>query len=213
MMSEKQIRQETSENDGFENKNSGLWTQNLTVGYDRIPLIRDVELHVHPGEILTLIGPNGSGKSTILKTITKQLSKIAGTIYVEGTPADKLKDSEISKQLSMVMTERLRTELMTGREVVASGRYPYTGKLGILSEEDWKKVDEAIELVNAKEVAEQDYILTPGRYVGIAEQEADGEPFEEKMTRLTTELYGLFDESHKLEDEICKKLAAIGYGK
>ena len=154
MMDENQIRQETSENDGFENKNSGLWTQNLTVGYDRIPLIRDVELHVHPGEILTLIGPNGSGKSTILKTITKQLSKIAGTIYVEGTPADKLKDSEISKQLSMVMTEQLRTELMTGREVVASGRYPYTGRLGILSEEDWKKVDEAIRLVNAKEVAD-----------------------------------------------------------
>lgn len=157
MMDENQIRQETSENDGFENKNSGLWTQNLTVGYDGIPLIRDVELHVHPGEILTLIGPNGSGKSTILKTITKQLSKIAGTIYVEGTPADKLKDSEISKQLSMVMTEQLRTELMTGREVVASGRYPYTGRLGILSEEDWKKVDEAIRLVNAKEVAEQDF--------------------------------------------------------
>ena len=63
------------------------------------------------------------------------------------------------------------------------------------------------------EVAAQDYILTPGRYVGIAEQEDDGEPFEEKMTRLTTELYGLFEESHKLEEEICKKLKAIGYGK
>lgn len=63
------------------------------------------------------------------------------------------------------------------------------------------------------EIAEQDYILTPGRYVGIAEQEDDGEPFEEKMTRLTTELYGLFEESHKLEEEISKKLAAIGYSK
>ena len=63
------------------------------------------------------------------------------------------------------------------------------------------------------EISEQDYILTPGRYVGIAEQEEDGEPFEEKMERLTTELYGLFEESHALEDEICKKLAAIGYGK
>ena len=49
--------------------------------------------------------------------------------------------------------------------------------------------------------------------MGIAEQEDDGEPFEEKMTRLTTELYGLFEESHALEDEICKKLEAIGYGK
>lgn len=63
-----------------------------------------------------------------------------------------------------------------------------------------------------KEVSDQDYILTPGRYVGIAEQEEDSEPFEEKMTRLTTELYGLFKESHTLEDEIKRKLAAIGYG-
>lgn len=63
-----------------------------------------------------------------------------------------------------------------------------------------------------EEVSEQDYILTPGRYVGIAEQEEDGEPFEEKMTRLTTEIYGLFEESHRLENEIRRKLAAIGYG-
>ena len=62
------------------------------------------------------------------------------------------------------------------------------------------------------EVTEQDYILTPGRYVGIEEVEDDGEPFEEKMSRLTTELYGLFEESHHLEAEIRKKLAAIGYG-
>jgi len=68
-------------------------------------------------------------------------------------------------------------------------------------------------VVNTEDIAKQDYILTPGRYVGIEEQEDDGEPFEEKMTRLTSELYGLFEESHKLEDEICKKLSAIGYGK
>lgn len=64
-----------------------------------------------------------------------------------------------------------------------------------------------------EEIRAQDYILTPGRYVGIEEVQDDGEPFEEKMGRLTTELYGLFEESHKLEAEICKKLAAIGYGK
>ena len=63
------------------------------------------------------------------------------------------------------------------------------------------------------EISENDYILTPGRYVGIEEVEDDGIPFDEKMTRLTTELYSLFEESHKLEDEICKKLIAIGYGK
>lgn len=61
------------------------------------------------------------------------------------------------------------------------------------------------------EIKKQDYILTPGRYVGIEEQEDDGEPFEEKMTRLTSELSDMFARSHELEDEIRKKLGAIGY--
>ncbi|MBP3871524.1 MAG: type I restriction-modification system subunit M [Faecalicoccus sp.] len=62
-----------------------------------------------------------------------------------------------------------------------------------------------------EDIAKQDYILTPGRYVGIEEQEDDGEPFEEKMARLTSELSDMFKKSHELEDEIRKKLGAIGY--
>lgn len=62
-----------------------------------------------------------------------------------------------------------------------------------------------------EDIKAQDYILTPGRYVGIAEQEDDGEPFAEKMQRLTTELSGLFAESHRLEEEIRKQLGTIGF--
>ena len=61
------------------------------------------------------------------------------------------------------------------------------------------------------DIAKQDYILTPGRYVGIEEQEDDGESFEEKMTRLTSELSDMFEKSHELEAEIREKLGAIGY--
>jgi type I restriction enzyme M protein len=61
------------------------------------------------------------------------------------------------------------------------------------------------------DIAAQDFILTPGRYVGIAEQEDDGEPFEQKMARLTTELTTLFGESHRLEEEIRRQLASIGF--
>ena len=61
-----------------------------------------------------------------------------------------------------------------------------------------------------QDIAAQDFILTPGRYVGIAEQEDDGEPFDEKMKRLTSELSGLFAESHRLEEEIKKQLNSIG---
>ena len=66
-------------------------------------------------------------------------------------------------------------------------------------------------IADLDEIEKQDFILTPGRYVGIEEQEDDGEPFEEKMARLTSELSDLFAESHKLEEEIRKNLGAIGY--
>lgn len=65
--------------------------------------------------------------------------------------------------------------------------------------------------VTTEEIARQDYILTPGRYVGVEVQEDDGEPFEEKMARLTGELSEMFKHSHELEDEIRKRLGAIGY--
>lgn len=66
-------------------------------------------------------------------------------------------------------------------------------------------------VATTEEIAKQEYILTPGRYVGIEEQEDDGEPFEDKMTRLTGDLSEMFAKSHELEDEIRKKLGAIGY--
>lgn len=101
-----------------------------------------------------------------------------------------------------------------------------TRKLRELKDEDIKKLadtytaftDGSLEdvkgycaAVDTSEIAKQDYILTPGRYVGIEEQEDDGEPFEEKMTRLTAELSDLFAKSHELESEIRRKLGAIGY--
>ena len=66
-------------------------------------------------------------------------------------------------------------------------------------------------VADTEEIAKQNFILTPGRYVGIEEQEEDSEPFEEKMTRLTSELSEMFAKSHELEEEIRKKLGAIGY--
>jgi type I restriction enzyme M protein len=65
--------------------------------------------------------------------------------------------------------------------------------------------------VTTEEIAKQDYILTPGRYVGIEEQEEDSEPFEEKMARLTGELSEMFKRSYELEGEIRKRLGSIGY--
>ena len=66
-------------------------------------------------------------------------------------------------------------------------------------------------VADVERIASQDFILTPGRYVGIAEQTKDAEPFDEKMSRLTGELSALFEQSHTLESEIKKQLESIGY--
>lgn len=68
-------------------------------------------------------------------------------------------------------------------------------------------------VMTLEEISEQDYILTPGRYVGIEEQECDGEPCNDKMERLSFELYELFEESHNLENNILRNLEILGYGR
>ena len=136
-------------------KDTYFKTEGLTVGYDGQPLIKDIGINIERGQIFTLIGPNGSGKSTILKSITKHLKTIAGTVYIDNKMLDSFSYKELSTKVAVVLTERMKPELMTCYEVVATGRYPYTGRLGILTKEDEDKVIEAMELVKAKEIGDR----------------------------------------------------------
>ena len=118
-----------------------LQTEDLAVGYQGRTLIGEISLAVQRGRIVTLIGPNGSGKSTILKTIAGQLPRIGGAAYLDGEE----------------LRARMDPELMTCRDVVSSGRYPYTGKLGILTAEDRKIVDESLRRTDAEAFADRPF--------------------------------------------------------
>ena len=130
-----------------------LYTQHMTVGYGNQPLIRDICLQLRRGQIMTLIGPNGSGKSTILKSIIKQLRLLGGAVYLDGRAMAQMNELDIAKRLSVLMTERIHPELMTCEDVVSTGRYPYTGRLGILTAQDRQKVQEALALVHGQDIA------------------------------------------------------------
>ena len=132
----------------------GLELKSLNVGYDD-DVIKDITLQVSPGKIVTIIGPNGAGKSTLLKTVTGRLKKRSGTILVGDEKWDDLSAKDAARHISMVMTTQVRPELMTCREVVESGRYPYTGMFGRLSDEDHKKVEEAISVTETKEIEDR----------------------------------------------------------
>lgn len=132
-------------------------TSDLKVGYGKKVVISDINIEVNPGSIVTLIGPNGSGKSTILKTIVSELKCMSGNVFVMGDDLNVLKEADVSKRISMVMTEKIKTELMTSRDVVATARYPYTGRMGLLQDIDRQKIDEALALTGATEIADLDF--------------------------------------------------------
>ncbi len=132
-------------------------TDRLTVGYDGRPLIRDIEIGLDRGQILTLIGPNGSGKTTILRSMAKYIKPLHGTVYLDRRSLEEMTNRDISHKLAVVLTERLKTELMSCGDVVATGRYPYTGPMGILSERDRQRTREAMELVDILELKDRDF--------------------------------------------------------
>ena len=109
-----------------------------------------------------------------------------------------------ARQMGTMVSRKLRQ--MTDEDIAK-----LAGTFTDFEEGKLKEVKGFCAVVSTGEIEKQDYILTPGRYVGIADQEDDGEPFDEKMTRLTAELSGLFAQSHDLESEIKKQLASIGF--
>ena len=138
-------------------RNAYISMDKLAVGYNGKAIIKDICIDIGKGEIVTLIGPNGAGKSTILKSITRQLSLISGKVWYGEKNLHKMTAKEVSTKMAVVLTERLKAELMTCYDIVASGRYPYTGKLGLLTEEDERMVDEAMAAVNATEFGPKDF--------------------------------------------------------
>ncbi len=124
-----------------------LSARDLTVGYGHRSVVSDMDFSVAAGRVLTLIGPNGAGKSTVLKTLVRQLDRLAGVICLDGRPSDQITDSEAARKMAIVMTRPVDTTLMTCEDIAATGRYPYTGRLGILSKEDREKVREVMALM------------------------------------------------------------------
>ncbi|MDO4168991.1 MAG: ABC transporter ATP-binding protein [Lachnospiraceae bacterium] len=132
-------------------------TKQFTVGYDGIPIVSDIEIRLKRGEILSLIGPNGAGKTTILRSIIKQLKPIAGVAVLDQVSMTSINLSQLSKQMAVVLTDRLQTEMMTVEDVVETGRHPYTGKFGILSDSDHLIVADAMERTRITNMKDQDF--------------------------------------------------------
>lgn len=134
---------------------NGLTAEDLAVGYGRNILISGIDISLRKGMIMTLIGPNGAGKSTILKSISRQISPLGGAVYINERELREYDGISLAKKMSLMMTGRVDAELMTCEQAVSAGRYPYTGRLGILSPEDRRAVREAMELTDVSAIGDR----------------------------------------------------------
>ncbi|QSX05348.1 ABC transporter ATP-binding protein [Sedimentibacter sp. zth1] len=133
-------------------------TEDLCVGYNNIPLINNINIKIKKGEILTLIGPNGSGKSTILKSITKHLSTIKGIVYIDKNSLNNMTNKDLATKVAVVLTDKIRPEMMTCEDIVASGRYPYTNYFGKLTKQDDEIVCDSLKKVHALDLKDRDFL-------------------------------------------------------
>ncbi|HCS67567.1 MAG TPA: hypothetical protein DIW34_05085, partial [Oribacterium sp.] len=125
-------------------RDSILAVQKVAAGYHGNIILENLSFELKQGEILALIGPNGAGKSTILKTLSRVLLPIFGTVELAGQDLQRLSGNALAQEMAVLLTDRPKPELMTVRDVVALGRYPYTGRLGRLQTEDEEKVEDAM---------------------------------------------------------------------
>jgi iron complex transport system ATP-binding protein len=134
-----------------------LRTTALTVGYPRrqrtagdTVILNDLSLSIGAGELVCLLGPNGAGKSTLLRTIGGMQRPLAGEVWLEDKNVHRVAPRELARILSVVLTERLSTSLLTVYEIVSIGRHPYTDWRGTLTERDHAAIRKAIETVHVE---------------------------------------------------------------
>jgi len=123
----------------------------LAIGYGHGGTLKTVadglDTELRGGELTVLLGANGVGKSTLIKTLCGFIPPLAGAIDLLGRPIDTYTEKELSRTLSVVLTERVELRNMTVAELVGLGRSPYTGFWGTLRPQDERVVGEVLDAV------------------------------------------------------------------
>lgn len=122
---------------------------------DQRTLLEGLTLPIPAGRVVGLIGHNGSGKSTLLKLLARQLTPAGGTIRFEGRPLEAHGARAFARQVAYLPQTSPTTGGMTGRELIALGRYPWHGALGRFTAQDRRKVDDAIALTHTGAFADR----------------------------------------------------------
>jgi iron complex transport system ATP-binding protein len=140
----------------FENLNTILKTENLSIGYSnkkkQIIVTSNINIELHKGELVGLIGANGIGKSTLLRTLTNVQNPLQGNIIINDKRLTDYNPIELAKAMSLVLTEQIVSKNLSVFELVALGRQPYTNWVGNLSPNDIEIINQSLHQTNVEDI-------------------------------------------------------------
>ena len=132
---------------------TALELKELACGYFGVPILHQVDLTVHSGEILAVVGPNGVGKSTLIRAASGSLKPLAGQVLIGDTDLAKLKPSERARRVSVVSQALNLPEAFSALDVVLMGRTPYLGWLERESQQDHEIARAALRRTETEDLA------------------------------------------------------------
>lgn len=139
----------------METKKASIELHNLSIGYGKKVVASGIAASIQEGELTCLLGANGVGKSTLMRTLVGFQPSLGGDVLLQGKPLTAHSRAELSRTVSVVLTEKPDVQNFSVRMMVGMGRAPYTGFWGKLSNEDLAVVEQAIEMVGIEKLSDR----------------------------------------------------------
>ena len=135
-----------------------LKTNGLKIGYKGNALMPAIDVTLHEGEHVALVGANGSGKTTLFKTLTGNLKPIEGKVELCGKPLADYSPNERARLFSLVLTEKPDDLFLKVFDIVAAGRYPHSGLMAKLRDEDYDMIKAKLQIVGVYHLIDRDFV-------------------------------------------------------
>lgn len=132
-----------------------LTLENLTVGYNKKPIVKEIVASVNSGELVCILGKNGAGKSTLINTILGFQPPLSGHLKIDDQSFLKLSPADKAKKIAVVLPKLHQVPAIKVRDILAMGRMPYHTSLSQLSPQDRDWINEVVEMVGISDLIEQ----------------------------------------------------------
>ena len=146
-----------------------LIASQLSIGYrdkkGNILVGKDIDFNVQSGEVIGIVGVNGIGKSTLLRTLAGLLPALSGSVRIQDTAVDQIGTNQLSRLISVVLTDPIATKNLSVGELLSLGRQPYTNWLGSLSKEDMDQIEDVVDRLDLADLlSKKCYELSDGQF-------------------------------------------------